>query len=381
MATRSNTPIPQLIKDKENRFIMKKMIRKLISLMLVVMTLLPLCATAAQAASWPSLSSSAYCEFKADSKINVYRNSSCTTRGTSSPAKSYNAYISKNDVCRILQITSSYVKLQYPTSSGYRTAYARRSDVFNVSAPSAALTSKGKVTTYASPGGSSYGYVAKGDKVYVCGTDGSYTALIYQAKSGSRAYKLGYVKTSDYNATIAGTSTNKNTTPSSNTSSANTSSSWDKKVGTTVANIKNGSSYGYYYNKSGNISAAGGYIGQCTWYALGRFYEVNGIALKTAPHAKKWLTANSGDSRVTVVYGADKIASKSIAVRTSGTYGHVIFIEHVTFKNGAPAYVYFTECNSDGNGKYNAGSDCVVKRLTYSQFVSQKNPAGYIIKK
>ena len=354
---------------------MKTMFRKLTALLLVALTLVPMFATAAEAASsWPSLSSSKYCEFKATGTIYVYRNSACTTRGTSSPAKSYNAYISKNGVCKILKITSSYIQLQYPTSSGYKTGYVKRTALFNVSAPSTVVTSQGRANVYAGPGYTSYGTIVKGDKVYVCGTSGSYTRVIYEAKSGSRAWKMGYVSTSTFNNTI-----NPAPKPAPNT---NTNSNWNAKIGTTVAQVKSGSSYGYYYNKNGNISAKGGYIGQCTWYAYGRFYEVNGIALKTARHAKYWLSENAGDSRVKVVYGADKIAAKSIAVRTSGTYGHVMFIEHVTYNsNGTPAYVYFTECNADGNGTYNAGKDCVLQRLTYSAFVSQKNPAGYILKK
>lgn len=156
---------------------------------------------------------------------------------------------------------------------------------------------------------------------------------------------------------------------------------WDSKVGTTVASIKNGSSYTSYYG-SNNLSAQGGYRGQCTWYAYGRFLEVNGIALKSAPHAKYWLSRNTGDSRVSVLYGASSIKPKSIAVRTTGTYGHVMFIEHVTYNsNGTPAYVYFTECNADGNGTYNMNKDCILQKMTYSNFVNAKKPAGYIVAK
>ncbi len=356
---------------------MKTIFCKITAIMLIAIMLVPMFAAQALAAtSWPSLSSSKYCEFTAAKKINVYRDANCSVRGTSSPAKSYNASISKNDVCRILKITSSYVELQYPTSSGYRTGYIQRSALLGVSAPTATVTFQNKVTSYTSANGKRYGYVAKGDKVYACGQSGQYTAVIYPARSGNRAYKLAYVKTSQYNDAIVSSK------QSSSSSSTSTSSSWDSKVGKTVAAIKSGSSYGYYYNSKGNISAAGGYTGECTWYAFGRFYEVNQIALKSAPHAKKWLSRNEGDSRVKVVYGASQIASKSIAVRTSGTYGHVMFIEHVTFnKDGSPAYVYFTECNSDGNSTYNAGKDCVLQRLTYADFVRKKNPAGYIIKK
>lgn len=150
---------------------------------------------------------------------------------------------------------------------------------------------------------------------------------------------------------------------------------FDKQLGKTLANI----SSCYYTSK--NILYVGGYKGQCTWYAFGRFYEVNNVKLKKARNAKYWLSDNKEDNRVSVLYDASKIKPKSIAVRTAGTYGHVIFIEEVTYKNGSPQYVYFTECNADGNGHYDVGKDCILKKLSYQKFINQKNPAGYIVAK
>ncbi len=159
-------------------------------------------------------------------------------------------------------------------------------------------------------------------------------------------------------------------------------SEWTSLVGKTVASIKNGSSYTAWYNSSKNVSAKGGYTGECTWYALGRFGEVTGVKLTKAPHAKSWLSTNKNNSNVTVVYGANKIVSQCIAVDTSGTYGHVMFIEHVEYDaKGNPQTVYFTECNWDGNSTYNAGKDCVLKKLSYSQFIARRSPDGYIIAK
>ena len=155
---------------------------------------------------------------------------------------------------------------------------------------------------------------------------------------------------------------------------------WNSLVGKTVANIKNGSSYTKWYG-SGNISAKAGYWGECTAYAYGRFYEVTGIALKTAPHAKKWLSANKNDTRVKILTGADKIVAGSICVNTGGTYGHVMFIEHVEYENGKPVTVFFSECNYDGNSIYNAGKDCILQKMSYSKFVSQRSPDGYIVAK
>lgn len=169
---------------------------------------------------------------------------------------------------------------------------------------------------------------------------------------------------------------------SSQSTPSTSNNNWDALVGSTVASIKNNSSYTKWYGSPDNVSAKGGYIGECTWYALGRFYEVTGINLPSAPHAKKWLNEYKNIDTVTVLYGASSIVPKSVAVDTAGTYGHVIFIEHVTYsKNGSPEYVYFTECNFDGNSKYNAGKDCVLKKMTYKQFVANRGPDGYIVAK
>lgn len=159
---------------------------------------------------------------------------------------------------------------------------------------------------------------------------------------------------------------------SNNNSTSNNLKYWDSMVGKTAANI------GSTFYTTRNISYRGGYKGQCTWYAYGRFYEVNGIALKTAPHAKYWISNNRKDSRVNIV---SSIKPKSIAVRTTGRWGHVMFIENVTYSGSTPQYVYYTECNDDGNGKYNSGKDCIVKKLAYSTFRSRMNPAGYIVKR
>jgi len=205
---------------------MKKVIRiaSLILALVLCIGAIPLSSIQVSAASnWPSLSASSYCEFKATKTIYVYRNSSCSTRGTSSPAKSYNAYIETGDVCRILSVSSNYILVKYPVGSSYRTGYIKRSALFGVSAPTSCVTSKGKATTYVSPGGSSYGYTESGDKVYTCGTSGNYTLIIYTAKSGNRAYKLGYVKTSDLQSKISSTTKSTATTTSSKSNTTNTS--------------------------------------------------------------------------------------------------------------------------------------------------------------
>lgn len=156
----------------------------------------------------------------------------------------------------------------------------------------------------------------------------------------------------------------------------------DGSLGKTLAAIKKNDAYTKWYGKTGNVSACGGYTGQCTWYALGRFYEVTGVKLTKAPNAKEWLSTYKKSAAVKVLYGAEGIASGAIAVDTNGKYGHVLFVEAVAYdSNARPAFVYFTECNWDGNGVYNAGRDAILQKLSYSDFLAKKSPDGYIVAK
>jgi hypothetical protein len=173
--------------------------KRIISLLLVlILTFSTIFSINVFAVSYPSISSSKYVEFKAQQNIDVYKDTACKTRGTSSPSKKYNASISSGDVCYIYKIEKNYIQVNYPTSSGRRTGYIKRNALFDKTAPiDYTSSSNAKVNIYKSSSGS---YVAKGDKVWVVDTKKEYSgyqAVIYEAKSGKRAYKLGYVKTND----------------------------------------------------------------------------------------------------------------------------------------------------------------------------------------
>ena len=180
--------------------------KKLIALLLVltsVLGVLPLAVSAASVA-FPSVSEYAYCSFIAQKDISVFRNPTLSTRGTVSPSKTYNAYIDQGDECKILKFTSDYLQVAYPTSSGERIGYIKRNAVIGVSAPTEKVRASYDAKTYKYPRtNASYGYISSGDTVYKVGTSGSYTAVIYDATSGNRSYKLGYVKTAEYNSMIA----------------------------------------------------------------------------------------------------------------------------------------------------------------------------------
>lgn len=173
---------------------------KHISALILLIAVLAMNSVAVFAANpWPGLSSSNYCEYTATKKINVYKDKDCTTRGTMNPSKKYNAYIEKGDVCYIYKITSNYTEINYPTSNGRRTGYAKTKEVFAVKDPSMSYAGHdNRLTTYISPGGKEYGYTDPSDSVFVLEHDGKYYSIIYTAKSGKRAYKYAWIKYSGW---------------------------------------------------------------------------------------------------------------------------------------------------------------------------------------
>lgn len=266
-----------------------KTTKRMLSLLLALIMLCSAIAIPAYAAAaWPSLSSSGYCEMISPGKISVYRDSGLKTPGTSSPAKSYNAYVAKNDKIYILKVTESYTQLSYPTSSGRKIGYVKTSTLFGVTAPTEMVTSKAKVTTYTGASTSSKsGSTAIGDAVYKLGTTSSgYVLVMYTAVSGSRRYKAAFVTDSDY-AKIKGGSG----------STGSTSSDWQWPMsGYTVTqsfNNKTSSSSRPYHcgidmkSSNTNVYAAATGTVVCKDYSNGNGYHVviahnlNGTTVKT----------------------------------------------------------------------------------------------------
>ena len=152
----------------------------------------------AASVSFPTISQTCYIETKAEVSMPVYQNEKMTVRGTCSPSKRYNAVIDQWDTVKIIKICgTSAVLLEYQTPSGWRRGYCSFSNFFNYK-PSEKFTAKASATVYTAPYGSSYGTIAKGDDVYRVGESNGHVLVIYQAKSGKRGYKLGYIQNSAY---------------------------------------------------------------------------------------------------------------------------------------------------------------------------------------
>jgi surface antigen len=97
------------------------------------------------------------------------------------------------------------------------------------------------------------------------------------------------------------------------------------KQGTNIPNLKNSG-----YLAPTNLYAVSGYGGQCTAFAWGRAYEKTGIKLKfinnNYPNANVWY------DQTTSPKGQIPMPN-SIVVWTSGTYGHVAYLESLNGNN------------------------------------------------
>ena len=304
--------------------------------------------SASAAASWPWLSSSAYCEYVSPGKISVYRDSGLTTRGASN--RSYNAYIDGGDVLKIYEITGSYTYLSYPTSSGSKTGYVKTSSLFGVSTPSEKVTSRGKVTTYKTTSGSQSGYVASGDEVYKLGSagNGSYTLVMYTAKSGSRAYKAAFVKTSDYNNTIVGNGGSTNAAPASSGGSSRL------EVALRLRNISWGR---LKLNDYTDLQVGHTFVGtnsseQCKGYARNLFKMCFGINVGSTQGNNYMLNLVNGVSLVGTVTDMNEQN-----VRALFRKAHIGDFVQMRRTHGGPHSMILYNCTEDGINVLEANTD------------------------
>lgn len=127
-----------------------------------------------------------------------------------------------------------------------------------------------------------------------------------------------------------------------------------------------------------------GYVGECTWYCLGRAHEVTGITNLPTSNAKTWYDKAKAMG-YSVTTSTQNPVAKSIAVWTKGDYGHVAFVERVS--NGM---VYYSEANWYGvndarlsNGKCEPppdGTDGQLKSATIQAFKDRYAPFAGCIK-
>lgn len=127
-------------------------------------------------------------------------------------------------------------------------------------------------------------------------------------------------------------------------------------VRTTAPNENNEHDKTFWFSNE-NVSYAGGYVGQCTWYAVGRVNEIlsavnSDLRLRWAPHAKLWYQTNIDQSANAFSYSPNVNEPKvgAIIVWGSEQFGHVAVVEAV---------------NDDGTIDYSEGN------------VGNENPYGF----
>lgn len=126
--------------------------------------------------------------------ISCYTVSGRATTYTNAACTKVSGYIDATDLTKITVFYTNYssVKVQYPTSRGTKTAYAKASSFFsNISfSTSAGKTGKNLTAYRKSTGSETIGTVYASDECIVTGTADGRTQLIYPVKGG---YKLGWV--------------------------------------------------------------------------------------------------------------------------------------------------------------------------------------------
>ena len=155
------------------------------------------------------------------------------------------------------------------------------------------------------------------------------------------------------------------------------------EVGTILAKIlKDPSKPAYIDNIVGNGDSthvnwenytapyASGLVGECTWYAMGRFEETTGVIYPYSSGIYN-LAEVAKNEHLQVIYEPDKIVARSIAV-----FGgvHVLFVEFIERdEQGNPTYIYFTESNTRHDGIFRPNEDGKVQKLQFSDFINRQS--------
>ncbi len=339
----------------------------------LVMLLMLLFSTEVFAAI-PSISGTRYIKTFGLSTANntpVYTNARLNQQGTSSPFKAYNALIYASDEIYIFAMNNTYALISYPTSSGRKQGYVRTSSltVNNFSQnPLKSHNGNRVFTTYRRPGGPSYGSISNGDSVWTVARTGNYTQVVYPT---GNTYKMAWITNSDYNNYVLPPSPSQGAVAGLNPVIVQQTNQWDnlaKNRAKPNINLssecyipltpgKNPFKKSYYDDDPPNKPPYKYHATNCTWYAIGRYREVNGRWLGVTGKPSSWIqeAKNKGFST------GDKARSKSVGVGSK----HVMFIEYADDN-----YAYITEANY--------GDDFIVKKFSLDALKRDRGITNFI---
>lgn len=147
------------------------------TLMLTLLMLLSMFPVSAFAANVPTPSSNSYFScYTQKSSGKVY------TCSDASLCMKNGGYVAcSTDECQILSVSGDAAYVRYPVPGGTRCGWVPLSTFTDFSltgnVPTAVATAK--ITTYRRPGGPVYGSISRNDTVYILGSSGSYTQIVY----------------------------------------------------------------------------------------------------------------------------------------------------------------------------------------------------------
>lgn len=223
---------------------MKKKISLVLAFVLMLSTIFSINVLASESKPY-------YCYTLSTGNVPVYKETSLKTK--------YGTIYGSSDEIQVININGSVANVKYPVTNksgkitGYKKGYVNKNVITkgNLSKDNTLIAPK-KITSYRRKDGKvSYGYISKGDKVWLLTTSGGYTQVLYPISKG---YKIAWVKTNDLN----NTSQNNKTDSNSNTTSNNYKEALDKMM--------NGTSYNGAYKL--NTKYKGEYASeQCKGFA------------------------------------------------------------------------------------------------------------------
>lgn len=362
---------------------MKRLSKKLF--VLVVLLFVTIGATKSEifaSCSYPSVSTNAYLEVTAFKNINVYTSSSLSTRGTASPKKKYNASISKGDAVYVYKITSNYCYFSYPVGTTRKLAYCKTSELLGSSQAQDSFKAQNGCTVYKYSTGTSYGSVSKKDTIYTSVKSNNKYFIIYTAKSGKRAWKAGWIKSSDLNKIKPEAAPAEDT--SSVISNAETAAVQERLDSIAKGTLK--------YNSKTVLKVGSKFVGtraneQCKGYAKNVFYllfKVTPSSTKKAP-SNYLLNSTKGMTRVGYVKSMSKERIKNlflkarpgdfVQIRRSHGGSHSAIVYSVTNKG-----VTFLEANLDGKNKISKNYYTWSKLCSSNAAMSVYTASKYVLK-
>ncbi|MCQ2472134.1 MAG: hypothetical protein MJ147_08870 [Clostridia bacterium] len=246
---------------------MKKVLSIILAIVTIVTTIM--CVSfSSSATAFPSFSK------KIPLKTYTISTGNNTTTYTNNSLSSKKGTIYASDEIYIYSIGKNsknkyYAFCSYPVSSGRKEAYIPLSAVTSATSASAVNTAQTTATTYRRASTSSkLGSIAKNDKIYKVAVSGSYTQVIYNVGSANSptAWKMGWVKTADYNKLIKSTTTKSTTKATTKVSTTVAKTTVQKKLDGVIAK---------YPNKSRFLSTFDG-AKECYGFGKKVIYEVFG---------------------------------------------------------------------------------------------------------